>query len=550
MPYIKGESRGQLTLLPESLEDYVTEENPVRVIDAFVNKLDIKSMGFIKHTPSKDGRPGYDPRDMLKLYIYGYLNKIRSSRRLRTECSRNVELMWLLGKLVPDFRCIADFRKDNAESIKLVFREFTVLCNKLNLIGKDLVAIDGSKFKAVNSKDNNFTKGKLTDRISWIDEKISDYLLKLDENDKSETPISEKSIDEIKAEIKELEQRKEKYIGYLQELIENKQNQKSITDPESKLMKNNGKMDVCYNTQTAVDSKHHIITEFIVTDHCNDVGLLEEVSEKAKKILDVSTIEIVADKGYRSTEDIKNCILNGDIPNVPLLDNCDDYSFELEFNDSDVTEEEKASTDRAAIEKCLSAGVIPDILEGKVTIDIEEKTDLIKIVKETNSSEEADNKADVFIRDIEKNIVICPMGQILKKKSFNNGKIRYANRAACKKCLHPCTKAEYKTVDFKADQVIVRKQTKKVNVKKVNTKKMIHKIRKVMVRFKPDEKVIKKRKSIVEHPFGTIKRWNDGSYLLMKGKIKATADLALSFLGYNIKRAINVLGVKEIMANL
>ena len=172
MPYIKGESRGQLTLLPESLEDYVTEDNPVRVIDAFVDGLDIKSMGFTKHTPSKDGRPGYDPRDMLKLYMYGYLNKIRSSRKLRTECSRNVELMWLLGKLVPDFRCIADFRKDNAEAIKKVFREFTILCNKLNLIGKELIAIDGSKFKAVNSKDNNFTKGKLTDRITWIDEKI------------------------------------------------------------------------------------------------------------------------------------------------------------------------------------------------------------------------------------------------------------------------------------------------------------------------------------------------------------------------------------------
>lgn len=542
MPYIKGESRGQLTLLPESLEDYVTEDNPVRVIDAFVDGLDIKSMGFTKHTPSKDGRPGYDPRDMLKLYMYGYLNKIRSSRKLRTECSRNVELMWLLGKLVPDFRCIADFRKDNAEAIKKVFREFTILCNKLNLIGKELIAIDGSKFKAVNSKDNNFTKGKLTDRITWIDEKISDYLSKLDENDNSETPISEKSVDEIKAEIEELERRKEKYIEYLQTLIETNQKQMSITDPEAKLMKNNGKLDVCYNTQTAVDSKHHIITEFVVTDHCNDLGLLEEVTQASKEILNVPTIELVADKGYRSVEDVRNCILNGDIPNVPVCDKQDDYSFGLMYKEEQITDEEKASTKRVDIEKCLSAGVVPDVLEGRVTIDVIAEKESLKIIEETNS----ENKGTgIFVRNIEENYVVCPMGQILRKKSVNGGKIRYANKAACKKCLNPCTRSEYRTVDFKPEQIVIRGKKEKTI-----TNKTVSKIKKVIVHFKPDEKNIKKRKCIVEHPFGTVKRWNDGSYLLMKGKVKATADLALSFLGYNLKRAINVLGVKKIMANL
>ena len=545
MPYIKGANRGQLTLMPESLEDYVTEENPVRVIDAFVNKLDIKSMGFIKHTPSKDGRPGYDPRDMLKLYIYGYLNKIRSSRRLQTECSRNVELMWLLGKLVPDFRCIADFRKDNAESIKLVFHEFTILCNELNLIGKDLIVIDGSKFKAVNSKENNFTTDKLLDRITWIDEKISDYLLKLDENDNNETPISEKSIDEIKAEIEELEHRKEKYMKYLQKLVDNNQNQMSVTDPEAKLMKNNGKMDVCYNTQTAVDSKHHIITEFVVTDHCNDMGLLEEVTQNAKDILKVPTIEVVADKGYRSTKDVKNCILNGDIPNVPLCDKQEDYSFSLDFTETKISEEEKASTKRGDIEKCLSAGVVPDVLAGKVTIDIQEEKELLKIINEVNPENKSKNEDGIFVRNTENDYVVCPMGQKLRKKSVNNGKIRYANKAACKKCLNPCTKSEFKTVDFKPGQTVVKGKNEKML-----TRKEIKKPKNVIVHFKPDEKIIKIRKCIVEHPFGTVKRWNDGSYLLMKGKIKATADLALSFLGYNMKRAINILGVKGIMANL
>lgn len=545
MPYIKGECRSQLTLFPESLDDYVTEENPIRVIDAFVEGLDIKSIGFKNHTASKEGRPGYDPRDMLKLYIYGYLNKIRSSRRLQTECSRNIELMWLLGKLVPDFRCIADFRKDNAVALKKVFREFTILCNKLNLIGRELIAIDGSKFKAVNSKDNNYTKDKLADRISWIDEKISEYINRLDENDKSETPISEKNIDDIKAEIDCLEQRKAKYLEYLQELIENKQKQKSVTDPESKLMKNNGKLDVCYNTQTAVDSKHHIITEFVVTDHCNDLGLLEEVAQASKETLGVSTIEIVADKGYRSAEDVKNCILNGDIPNVPLCDKKEDYSFGLMYAEAQITEAEKASTKRVDIEKCLSAGVIPDVLEGRVTVDIIEEKELLNVIEEVDSDNEIKKQSGVFVRNIEENYVICPMGQVLRKKSVNKGRIRYANKAACKKCLNPCTRAEYRTVDYKPEQSIVKWKSE-VNI----SKKEVLSRKRVVIHFNPDEKVIKKRKCIVEHPFGTVKRWSDGSYLLMKGKVKATADLALSFLGYNLKRAIKILGVKEILANL
>ena len=394
----------------------------------------------------------------------------------------------------------------------------------------------------MNSKDNNFTKGKLTDRITWIDEKIADYLSRLDENDNSETPISEKSVDEIKAEIEELESRKEKYIEYLQTLIETNQNQMSITDPEAKLMKNNGKLDVCYNTQTAVDSKHHIITEFVVTDHCNDLGLLEEVTQASKKILDVPTIELVADKGYRSVEDVKNCILNGDIPNVPVCDKQDDYSFGLMYKEEQITDEEKASTKRVDIEKCLSAGVVPAVLEGRVTIDVIAEKESLKIIEETNS----ENKGiGIFVRNIEENYVVCPMGQILRKKSVNGGKIRYANKAACKKCLNPCTRSEYRTVDFKPEQIVIRGKKEKTI-----TNKTVSKIKKVIVHFKPDEKTIKKRKCIVEHPFGTVKRWNDGSYLLMKGKVKATADLALSFLGYNLKRAINVLGVKKIMANL
>lgn len=554
MPYIKGENRNQLTLFPTNLDEYVPEDSYVRVIDAFVDSLDMETLNFKRHTASSGGRPGYDPRDMLKLYIYGYYNKIRSSRRLQTECARNVELMFLLCRLVPDFRCIADFRKDNAEAIKLVFREFTRFCDKCNILGKELFAIDGSKFKAVNSKDRNFTKDKLSDRINRIDEKLSQYLSELDENDTQETPLSEKSSDEIKAEIAALKEIKERYQSYLDELIRNNETQKSLTDPESKLMKNNGKLDVCFNIQTAVDSKSHIITGFLVTNQCSDHRLLEDVSAEVKKTLNLTNIESISDKGYRSTEDVKNCILNGDIPNVYLYDNQNQYSFKLEHKESDISEETKASGKREDIEKCLSAGTVPNVLEGKIDVEIQEYTKEVNVKEEIlEQTETLPCETGIFTRDIEKNIVYCPEGEIMRKKSTNGGKTRYINKAACRKCKNPCTGAKYKTVDFSPGQTTMKSWSKyKSKITKTKAHKLKKKIsvthKKVTVRFIPDKKKLKLRKSIVEHPFGTIKRWNDGSYLLLKGKVKAGADLALSFLGYNLKRAINILGVKEILA--
>ncbi len=547
MPYIKGENRNQITLFPMILDEYISEESYVRVIDAFIEKLDMEKIDILHHTAASKGRPGYDPRDMLKLYLYGYFNKIRSSRKLQTECGRNIELMWLLGKIVPDFRCIADFRKDNAKAIKLVFREFVKLCDKLNLLGKTDIVIDGSKFKAVNSKDRNFTKGNLNDRISWIDEKISVYLAKLDENDEEETSPEEKSQEELKMAIAELERRKALYKSYLKEMETENKTQKSLTDPEAKLMKNNGKFDVCFNTQTAVDSKSHLVVTLNVTDSCNDMGKLEETAKFAKENLGVDTIEITADKGYRSTEDMLNCILNGDIPNVFLLDNHNEYKFHLEYVEREITEEMLTSTRREDIEACLSAGKIPNVLNGKVELELKfidkKETECVKL-------EELD-EGMYFIRNIDGNTVICPEGQILRQKSHNNGRIRYANKKACKICVKRCTKAKFKEVDFKENQTIVKRNVKSTN-KVVQMHKMgiikHNKTKEVVLHFIPNKEKLKKRKSIVEHPFGTIKRWNEGSYLLLKGKEKATADLVFSFLGYNLKRVINLVGVKEILA--
>jgi transposase len=260
MGYIIGQCRNQLILFPESIDEYVDEENSVRVLDAYVESLDLNKLGFTKASPSETGRPPYSPQDMLKLYIYGYINRIRSSRRLETETKRNIEVMWLLKKLTPDHKTIARFRSDNSKALKSVFRDFVKLCMKLGLYGKELTAIDGSKFKAVNSKDRNFTDSKLKERIARLEAKIEEYMREIDEADKQEesgcfpgsTPEPKKTQEQIKQIIAELKDRKALYESYAEEMVKSGETQKSLTDPDSRLMMANGKMDVCYNPSLPV----------------------------------------------------------------------------------------------------------------------------------------------------------------------------------------------------------------------------------------------------------------------------------------------------------
>jgi len=281
MDFISGENRNQMVLLPDSIDDYVDEYNAVRVIDAYINHLDLEMLGFAKAKPNETGRPMYNPKDLLKLYLYGYMNRVRSSRRLETETIRNLEVIWLMNKLSPDHKTIARFRHDNTAALKNVFRDFVKLCMKLNLYGKELVAIDGSKFKAVNSKDRNFNDKKLTERIARINAKINEYLHQLEDSDSEEnaTP-GEKSSEEIAKIICELENRKSVYQGYETELQEGSDTQKSLTDPDSRLMMANGKLDVCYNIQTAVDSKNKMIAEFEVTNEAVDKNQLTPMAKK------------------------------------------------------------------------------------------------------------------------------------------------------------------------------------------------------------------------------------------------------------------------------
>lgn len=287
MGYIEGENRRQNLLFPESLEEYIEKENPVRLFDAFVESLDFKNLEFERETPKAEGRPGYNPRDLMKLYIYSYYYRLRSSLQIARECKVNLEIMWLIGKLRPDFRTIANFRKDNKNAIRKVFKEFNRFCYKMDLFSHDGISIDGSKFKAVNAKDNNFTQSKLDDRqTEEIGKKLSVY-----------------------------RKRKEKYENMQKRMTDENLCQISLTDSESKLMKMNEGFGLCYNTQTAVDTGSHLIADYEVTDRATDHGQITKLAKKVKEDFREfqeaegnnphEIIETIADKGYQDTKDME-----------------------------------------------------------------------------------------------------------------------------------------------------------------------------------------------------------------------------------------------------
>ncbi|MEA4849424.1 MAG: IS1182 family transposase [Clostridiaceae bacterium] len=489
MEFIMGKNRNQINLLPDSIDDYVDENNAVRVVDAYINSLNLAELGFSQPQPNNTGRPMYDPKDLLKLYLYGYMNRIRSSRRLETETKRNLEVIWLMNKLTPDHKTIARFRHDNTAALKNVFRDFVKLCTNLGLYGRELVAIDGSKFKAVNAKERNFNDKKLAERIARIDAKIEEYLCQLEKSDSEENAApGEKTSEEIAKIICELEERKTTYQGYKEELSESGERQKSLTDPDSRLMKANGKMDICYNVQTAVDSKNKLIAEFEVTNEAVDKNQLTPMAKGAAEILEAEELQVTADVGYDSAQDIVKCMEQGITPHIAGTD------FDI----------------------CL-----PTDIERESVIEA--------------------HKNGRCIYDAERNIVLCPMGKVLYPGFYKkaNGVGVFYNYKACKECSCKCTsekrgrrhEVSMKESDFS---------------KSYNDKKLFAR----QIRIAPDRWVVKQRKSIVEHPFGTIKRSMDSGYCLTKGLGNVTGEFSLAFLAYNLKRAINILGCGKLIEGI
>ena len=310
--FIEGENRYQSTLFPESVDDYVEEDSVVRVIDVFIDRLDISGLGF-KAEPAETGRPGYHPRTMLKIYVYGYLNRVPSSRRLEREAKRNVELMWLSSRLAPDFKTIADFRKDNGEAIRLVCREFVMLCRKLNLIG-DTLAIDGSKFKAVNNRDKNFTRAKMKRRLAEVEASIERYLGDLDKADRSAPPEDTRSLkDKIAALTEEMDRLKKFEVR----MLEAPDQQLSLTDPDARSMKSRGGGIVGYNVQTAVDVDHHLIVSHDVTNAGSDRRQLTRMSQQARAVLQTDSLNVLADRGYYNGDELRSCEENNITAYVP-----------------------------------------------------------------------------------------------------------------------------------------------------------------------------------------------------------------------------------------
>jgi len=308
--FVAGADRVQSILLPESLDDFITESNPVRVIDAFVDALDLVELGFEGVAPAATGRPSYHPSLHLKLYIYGYLNRVQSSRRLEREAGRNLEVMWLLGRLVPDHKTIADFRKDNGGAIRKVCARFVELCRKMGLLTKASVAIDGSKFKAVNNRDKNFTRAKVERRRAQLEESVARYLSQLDTADRqepSETLVMK--TERLKEKLAKLESEMQRLAAIEQRMLASPDQQLSLTDPDSRSMATSGRGSgvVGYNVQVVVDTEHHLIVTHEVTNSGSDRAQLANVAKEAKAVLQTDELEAVADRGYFSGPEVLAC---------------------------------------------------------------------------------------------------------------------------------------------------------------------------------------------------------------------------------------------------
>jgi transposase len=477
MGFIHGVNRHEAILFPERLDDYIAAENPVRFLDAFVDRLDLTTLGFQRATPAATGRPAYDPADLVKLYIYGYLYRLRSSRRLEQETHRNVELMWLLKKLRPDHKTSADFRKNNLGPLRQVCREFTVLCKQLDLFAGALVAIDGSKFKAVNAKERNFTPDKLAKLLQQIDQHVEGYLQELDgqdHQDEAGTPGGAVA-DNLQAKIDALQQRKRFYTDLQAQLEASGATQLSLTDPESRAMKlGKGRgTEVCYNVQTAVDSKHKLMIANDVTNDPGDRDWLSPMVLQAKDILG-SPFEAVADVGYYHGEEVKTC---------------------------------------------LEAGITPYVARP---------------ITSANAKLGLFSKDD-FRYDQATDTYQCPASARLTFRfdAVEYGRhIRYYATSACGGCaLKPqCTRSQGgRRITRWVDEHLLEAMEQRV-------------------RRRPE--VMKQRKQLVEHPFGTMKRWWDAGYFLMRGLEKVRTEFSLTVLAYNLRRVLNLVEMPRLLAAL
>lgn len=472
--FVEGEDRRQSLLLPESLDDYVTEDNPVRVVEAFIDELDLGALGFQGVQPASTGRPAYHPSTLLKIYLYGYLNRVQSSRRLEREAQRNIELMWLTGRLAPDFKTIANFRRDNGAAIRAVCRQFVELCRRLNLFTRAIVAIDGSKFKAVNNRDKNFTVAKVGKRMEQVDASITRYLAALDRADREESDVTEAQTTRIEEKIAGLRRQMQSLKEMEQKVQAAPDKQVSLTDPHARSMATSGKGTgiVGYNVQTAVDADHHLIVAHEVTNSGSDRAQLAPMGLKAQEATGCKEVTVLADRGYFSGDQVLACENTGVLPCVP---------------------------------KTLTSA---NTKRGRFTVQD-------------------------FIYDAEKDHYTCPAGEHLTKgpaRSDRRDNIdHYRNLTACLTCaLKPrCTPDKVKRLKrWEHEGVLDKMQARLDRI--------------------PDAMGI--RRQTIEHPFGTLKAWMGSTHFLTRTLDKVRTEMSLHVLAYNMKRLIQIFGVRPLIA--
>ena len=472
--FIEGEDRGQSTLFPERLDDWVGEDNAVRVIDVFVDELDLGGLGFGRVAPQATGRPGYHPCVLLKLYIYGYLNRVQSSRRLEREAGRNVEVMWLTGRLVPDHKTIADFRKDNGPAIRKVCARFIALCRRLDLLAEACVAIDGAKFKAVNTRDKNFTRAKMQRRLEQIEESVERYLHQLDSADRQEPSLARTAkTARLKDKIATLKEEMQRLAKLEVRMLATPDQQISLTDPDARSMATSGRGSgmVGYNAQAAVDTRHHLIVAHEVTNVGTDRAQLSSIAKQTKAALETDTLDVVADRGY--------------------------------FNSAEIL-------------ACDEAGIT-------VTLP--------KPLTSNNKAKGRFVKQD-FRYVAEEDVYLCPAGERLVYHYTNveNGLTlhRYWT-TACQGCAIK-------------DQCTTGKERRITRWEHENILEAVQR------RLDEHPEKMRQRRETVEHPFGTIKSWMGSTHFQMKTLKRVGTEMALHVLAYNLKRVMNILGIRPLIA--
>jgi len=551
--YIEGEDQRQATFVPPCIDEIIAPENPVRFIEAYVNSLNVEALGFRRAKPAVTGRPAYDPCLLLKLYLYGYLNRIRSSRKLERESRRNIELWWLLSKLCPDHNTISDFRMENRLALKKVFRVFVRDCVLLGLADGQSVCLDGTPVRGVNSKDQATNIGLSQKKLAYAREQLAlveRYIEELDAEDLREQGRLDKpfalDIDPKRLpDIHELKRRMAFHEENIKIMCETGKTQLLFTDPEAAMMRTkDDSSHPCYNIQTATDAKNSLIVGFEATNQ-TDMGQLHRAAEMAKEFLGKDVLAVIADKGYESRLDIEECLMNGVIPDVGFKYDREQRVMNLDYIPQEISEEQRASSRKEDIRACLHAGVLPDCYQNtNISIEVQHANDI-----------------SCFIRH-EDGRVTCPMGKELFFRGHKRYGDVYGSKEACRTCSNRCTDGKhFKTVQFGKDTRYVPVMMYGTSRYSLQSIPMIvqsppyhafgrveRKPARVMVYIRRDIPRQKLRMQVCEHPFGTLK-WYDGfHYFLCKGKEKVEAETALAYLSYDFRRAFTLLGVAKLIA--